>query len=136
MPWEGTAKYFKRATGLPPHVMLYSFIKGIECQVRDIPKRMEDMLDKRQMAGPLSLERVMEAVEKSPIMAKIANDLASLRRQNHSLAASAAATAEHATINRPYNVMARLQREYQHPDKIYHRVPPTWKFPLLNLQPM
>ena len=24
----------------------------------------------------------------------------------------------------------------QHLNKIYHRVPPTWKFPLLNLQPM
>ena len=87
------------------------------------------------MAGPLCLERVMEAVEKSPVMVKIVNELASLRRQNNSLAESAAATG-HTTTPRMYNVMAWLQREYEHPDKIYCWVPPSWKFPPLNLQPM
>ena len=71
--------------------MIYSFIKNIKTQVKSIPVQMEDLLDKCQMAGPLSLEKVMEAVEKSAVMIKISNDLVSLRRQNNSLAVSAAA---------------------------------------------
>ena len=106
-------------TGLPPHVMLYSFIKNIETHVKSIPAQMEDLLDKRQMAVPHSLEKVMEAVEKSAVMVKISNDLASLRRQNNSLAVSAAARQTNATTPCTYNVMAQLQRDYQHPDRVY-----------------
>ena len=66
-----------------------------------------------------SLEKVMEAGQKSSVMIKISNDLASLRRQNNSLLVSAAARQTNATTSCTYNVMAQLQRDYQHPDRVY-----------------
>jgi hypothetical protein len=59
----------------------------------------------------------------------------SMRRQNNSLLVSAAAGQTNATTPCTYNVMARLH-DYQHPDRVYRRVPPTWSFPALNLRPM
>ena len=32
--------------------------------------------------------------------------------------------------------MERLQRDYQHPDRVYRQVQSNWSFPALNLQPV
>ena len=39
IPWERHYKYFKPASGIPPHVMLYAYIKSLELQVQDIPNQ-------------------------------------------------------------------------------------------------
>jgi hypothetical protein len=134
MPWEAHYKYFKPASGIPPHVMLYAYIKNLDVQVQNIPKKMEELLDKRQMAGPLSLDQIARAVENGPRIAGIANDLAVLRRmmQGSSIVAQASA----ATNQTNQRTDARLHRQYSHPDGKHRRVPPSWTFPKLSLQSM
>jgi hypothetical protein len=68
MPWESHYTYFKPASGLPPHVILYAYIKGLDTKLDGLPQMIEDLLDKRQMAGPLSLDQIARAVENGLVM--------------------------------------------------------------------
>lgn len=145
MPWEAHYTYFKPASGIPPHVMLYAYIKSLDVQVQDIPNKIEQMLDRRQMAGPLSLDQIARAVENGPRIAGMASDLASLRQL---IAANASGVASHGGSNdvvldmrdttavTVQHANARLHRQYLHSDGKHRRVPPSWKFPKLSLQGM
>ena len=131
MPWESHYTYFKPASGLPPHVILYAYIKGLDVKLDGLPKMIEDLLDKRQMAGPLSLDQIARAVENGPVMRAMAADLASLRARSIQSTASPSANVNNATNAR---FMARLHRQYNHPDGKSRRVPPSWVLPKISFQ--
>lgn len=135
MPWESHYKYFKPASGLPPHVILYAYIKELDVKVQGIPNKIEELLDRRNMAGDLSLDQIARAVENGPRMAAMAADLAALRRANAVLN-NDVGTGAGTPDNNPGTVTARLHRQFRHPDGKMRRVPPTWDFPRLNLQAM
>eukprot|EP00586_Coscinodiscus_wailesii_P023886 CAMPEP_0172504834 /NCGR_PEP_ID=MMETSP1066-20121228/181697_1 /TAXON_ID=671091 /ORGANISM="Coscinodiscus wailesii, Strain CCMP2513" /LENGTH=60 /DNA_ID=CAMNT_0013281193 /DNA_START=62 /DNA_END=241 /DNA_ORIENTATION=+ len=60
MPWEyGYKKYFQKLTGIPAHVVIMAYIKGMQDNisglskaVENVPLDLERLLEKRQMAGP------------------------------------------------------------------------------------
>jgi hypothetical protein len=60
-------------TGLPPHVILYAYIKSLDVKIEDMPKKIEELLDRRQMAGPLSLDQIARAVENGSRITAMAN---------------------------------------------------------------
>eukprot|EP00956_Cyclotella_meneghiniana_P022434 scaffold42466_cov42-Cyclotella_meneghiniana.AAC.1 len=76
MPLESHYKYFSPASGIPPYVMIYAYIKSLDVTVDNMPQKFEAMLDRRQMAGPLSLDQIAQAVENGPRITAIANDIA------------------------------------------------------------
>jgi hypothetical protein len=130
MPWENHYTYFKPASGLPPHVILYAYIKGLDIKLDGLPKMIEDLLDKRQMAGPLSLDQIARAVENGPVMRAMAADLASLRARSIRESGADAGVGDSTTPR----MMARLHRQYNHPDGKSRRVPPSWTIPKLSFQ--
>ena len=141
MPWESHYKYFKPATGLPPHVILYAYIKSLDVKIEDMPKKMEELLDRRQMAGPLSLDQIARAVENGSRITAMANDISALmtmvQENTVRLAAAAPVPASvdvNQTTQRPF---ARLHAQYKHStDGKYRRVPSSWQFPKISLQAM
>ena len=113
MPWERHYKYFKPASGIPPHVVLYAYIKSLEVQVQDIPNQLERLLDRRQMTGPLSLDQIAIAVGNGPRISGMANDIVSLVRMVQAGAIAAgtpAAGSTETTRNRTATATARLHR--------------------------
>jgi hypothetical protein len=80
MPWEGHYKFFKPATGLPPHVMIYAHLKEIKQNVAAMPDRLFQQIESRGMLGDLSLDQITRAVEDGPRLTAMANDIAALRR--------------------------------------------------------
>ena len=80
MPWESHYKYFKPASGLPPHVVIFAHLKSLDVRIQEMPRKKEELLDKRSMAGPLSLDQIARAVENGPRMSSMASDIAALRR--------------------------------------------------------
>ena len=133
MPWESHYKYFKPASGLPPHVMIYAYIRGLEEKVQNIPSKIEEILDKQQMTGPLSLDQIAKAVENGQRISGIHNQMAALTRMLENNQFTAGGSDRHSTT---HATNARLVRQYGHPDGKYRRVPSDWKFPMLHLQPM
>ena len=132
MPWEGHYKYFKAATGLPPHVMMFAYLKEINQNVSNIPHTLFERIENRGMLGDLSLEQITRAVEQGPRLTAIANDVAALRRivQEGSISTGGG----HSTSAARQNI--RLVCEFKHGDGKYRRVPPSWTFPSLQLQNM
>eukprot|EP00804_Cyclotella_cryptica_P001683 CCRYP_009072-RA/>CCRYP_009072-RA protein AED:0.30 eAED:0.29 QI:0/-1/0/1/-1/1/1/0/334 len=132
---DGTT-FVKPATGLPPHVTIFAYIKGLEQQMENMPSRIEEILDKRQMSGPLSLDQIVVAVENGPRMKAIAEDLAAMRRRV--IRGSSDGDGEengNANSARPRHLVnARLIQQYKHSDGKYCRVPSSWKVPLLPMQ--
>lgn len=141
MPHDGHYKFFAPATGLPPHVLIYSYLKGLQKEMRDgfegIPKKIEEILDRRTMNGQLSLDQLTRAVENGPLLTSMAGDLARLTnliQQNGMLRSDDGGGGAQSTLGRP-NI--RLVCEYRHSsDGKSRRVPSTWKFPSLPLQNM
>lgn len=139
MPWESHYKYFSPATGIPPHVMIYAYIKSLDVKVENMPQKIEEILDRRQMAGPLSLDQIATAVENGPRITAIANDIAALRRviQENGVVRGNTDTQASTSVNPlTQQPLARLQRQYQHPDGKVRRVPPSWEFPKLSMLAM
>ena len=109
-----------------------------------MPQKFEAMLDRRQMAGPLSLDEIAQAVENGPRITAIANDIATLRRvtrrviqENVGVAGANNNTQASTSVNPlTQQPLARLQRQYQHPDGKVRRVPPSWEFPKISLLAM
>ena len=130
MPWEGKSRYFKPASGIPPHILHLAALRDLKEQVVNLlPQKIEEMLDRRNMNGQLSMDQVIQAVENGPRLAAMANDIAALRRMN----------ADAGTTNNTRRMPdrnARLMREFKHGENLYRRVPPSWKFPSLGLQQM
>jgi hypothetical protein len=141
MPWEAHYKYYKPATGLPPHVILFAYVKSLDLQIKDIPNKIEELLDRRQMAGALSLDQIARAVENrmGPRMTAMAADVAALRASNVD-SASADGTNNvgggHGANSSQSTARLRLHYQFQHRDGKQRRVPPTWQIPKLSLQPM
>ena len=134
MPWESHYKYFKPASGLPPHVIIYAHLKEVQMKVDGIPDKIEELLDRRNMMGNLSLDQIVRAVEAGPRMSRMSEDLAALR------AGIPRATPnnndERTHNNNGQGVTVRLHAQFVHSDGKTRRVPPSWTFPKLNLQPM
>ena len=91
MPWEGKSRYFKSASGLPPHAVMYAYMKtlkhslesgvrGLNEAIDSIPDKIEAMLDQRSMIGQLSLEQIARAVEEGPRLQAMAKDISALQR--------------------------------------------------------
>lgn len=143
MPWEDHYIFFAPATGLPPQVMLYSYIRGLKKEVTEgfanIPKVFRELFDERTMNGQLSLTQLTRAVEDGPKMNAMANDIAAMRSLIEQYGYAAAAAGEGAgmsqrNVARP-NI--RLVRQYVHSsDGKCRRIPADWTFPSLPLQAM
>jgi hypothetical protein len=138
MPWEDKYKYFQPATGLPPHIIISAYMRGMHEDILAIPAKIEEMLQQRQMAGPLSLAQIAERIENGPKMKAMQEDLAFLK--NHLLNGGtgihvAAGTSVGTRIRPTTRHNMRLFKEYHHNGN-YRRVPSTWKFPALPLQNM
>jgi hypothetical protein len=66
----------------------------IDVKIEDMPKKIEELLDRRQMAGPLSLDQIACAVENGSCITAMANNISALMRmvqQNTVRLAAAAA---------------------------------------------
>ncbi len=53
MPWQAHHKYFKPASVLPPHVIIYAYIKEVGAKMENILSAIKKLLDKCQMMGQL-----------------------------------------------------------------------------------
>ena len=136
MPWEGHYKYFAPASGLPPHVMIYAYIKSLDMKIQNIPQKIEELLDRRNMMGALSLDQIARAVENGPRISAMINDIATMKRRmenniNITVQAGASEGAGRAIVRR-----ARPHYQYKHPDGKERHVPVGWTFPLVGLKLM
>lgn len=143
MPWEDHyEKYFQKATGIPPHVVLMAYIKGMQADisgltnaVQNIPSELDRLLERRQMAGPLSLESIVDAVQNGPVMTGMARDVARLTEMLTDGGQLRTDGSRNTSNQRAAHNM-RLVTQYRHADGEYRRVPRTWTFPSLHLQNM
>ena len=82
MPWQKHYRYFKPATGLPPHVLMYAYIRDVQQDVNDIPRRLEELLDSRQMLGGVPInqitDRIINAVENGAMLRSLTRDVATI----------------------------------------------------------
>jgi hypothetical protein len=141
MPWEAHYKYYKPASGLPPHVILYAYVKSLDLQIQDIPRKLEELLDRRQMAGPLPLEQIARAVENGPRIAAMAAGMTAMAEDIRALRTAAQNNSTGEVTNNVDNrggndPTARLHRQYRHPDGKERRVPVSWQIPKLTVQSM
>lgn len=125
--------YFKPASGLPPHIVIFAHLKSLDVRIQEMPRKMEELFDMRSMAGPLSLDQIARAVENGPRMSLMASDIAALRRMvqdnNPSVEGGGAGTG--VLVNQ--QPFARLHVQYRHGDGKERRVPPSWSMPKISL---
>jgi hypothetical protein len=57
-------------------------LAGLQDAARDVPRQLEELLDRSQMAGPLSLEAIVNAVQNSPMISEMARDMVAMRRMS------------------------------------------------------
>lgn len=57
-------------------------LAGLQDAARDVPRQLEELLDRSQMAGPLSLEAIVNAVQNSPMIYEMARDMVAMRRMS------------------------------------------------------
>jgi len=89
MPWEdGKRRYFKEATGLPPHVIMFAYQKQLMNSVKAIPRQVEQILDRRQMMSNMSIDDLAEHIANGPRFQGMSNDIRALRDSVASLAAN------------------------------------------------
>mmetsp|Transcript_24517 Transcript_24517/g.55528 ORF Transcript_24517/g.55528 Transcript_24517/m.55528 type:complete len:254 (-) Transcript_24517:29-790(-) len=136
MPWDGNRRYFKEASGLPPHVIMFAYQKQLMESVEAIPQRIEQILDRRQMMSNMSVEDIAELIARGPRFQGIANDIRAVRESVAALAANGVRQGRTGqTANAAPAQNFRLLRQYRHAsDGKERRVPPNWKFPNLSLQ--
>ncbi|EJK64045.1 hypothetical protein THAOC_15260, partial [Thalassiosira oceanica] len=145
MPWDGKRRYFKEASGLPPHVIMFAYQKQLMQSVESIPEKIEQILDRRQMMANMSVDDLAEHIANGSRFQGMANDIRALRDSIASLTANGlrqarggqpSASAMPAKLAPDQNY--RLLRQYRHAsDGKDRRVPPTWRFPSkLPLQTM
>jgi hypothetical protein len=109
-------------------------ITGLTTAVQNVPSEIERLLERRQMAGPLSLESIVNAVQNGPVMTGMAADVARLAQLLADDGQLRIDGSRNASARRAHNM--RLIAEYRHADGEYRHVPHTWKFPSLHLQNM
>jgi len=141
MPWQNHFKYFQKPTGLPVHVTIFQYLKELERDVRNVPEKLEEILDRRNMTCGISIEQITRAVEAGPRITAMLNELAGIRRMINSNTRFSAAGADGTTGGGAVTLTevrrdVRLVRQYKHADGKYRRAPPSWCFPKLNMQPM
>ena len=71
MPWQDHHIYFAEATGLPPHVIELAKLTEIKACIDAIPQRVEEILENKQLNGPVSLAQMRRLVENSPAIKKM-----------------------------------------------------------------
>lgn len=149
MPWEGHYKYFAPASGLPPHVVLYAYVRGLRedwnrgndavlSAIESIPGKMENILDARHMIGDLSLDQIASALENRPMMQGISRDIAALKKmiEDGAFRSSNQQRPNEQIQMTPGTSERRRCNLFQHPDGKLRRVPPHWRFPSVGLQHM
>lgn len=142
MPWENNRNVcFKPASGLPPQTVMLAYIKGLREDakknaelIQNLPEKIGEMMDNRNMTGTLTLEQITRAIENGPRFQAMANDISSLRRMFAEGNVAVATSARRGNNTPVHNL--RLQRQYQHSPGVYRRVPRGWNFPKLGLQGM
>ena len=131
MPWDDHYKYFKiEATGLPAHVTILAEMRGVERNLDDLPKKLEQMLETRQMNGPVTLAQMRIMVNDNKRMKNI--------EENISLLTSIVKEGQFAG-SQTDEITGGLGRKYEmfdHQDGLKRRVPPNWHFPKLLMQHM
>ena len=134
LPWEDSSKYFKDATGIPPHVTLLANVETLKQLILALPHRFNEMLDARSHHGTLSLQQIVTAVENGPLLRSIAADITSLKTTDFAGGRTGVNARNNDAVTTTSNM--RLFCEYKHSDGCYRRVPKGWKFPKLPLQQM
>lgn len=123
------------------HVTIFQYLKELERDVRNVPEKLEEILDRRNMTCGISIEQITRAVEAGPRITAMLNELAGIRRMINSNTGFSAAGADGTTGGGAVTLTevrrdVRLVRQYKHADGKYRRAPPSWCFPKLNMQPM
>ncbi len=166
MPWEDHYIYFADSSGLPPHVTQLSKLQEIlkrqdesdakmeahhnktDAKIDALPGVLEELLDDRQMAGPVSVSQIKKLIDDSPRMKKMeaaskkmeaaVTNLATTVAQQSTLVARRAASdvdMDTGTIEGTGSAGSRYQL-FQHEDGKSRRIPSGWKIPSLSVQHM
>ena len=141
MPWEDHHIYFAPATGLPPHVVQMNQVEKLQAQVDDLPRVFEQILDDKQMAGPVSKREMRKMIEQNPtirrvegIMARVEAFLDAKERPDEP---ENDGSAESGDRNRGRAGRRSTQfGKFLHPDGVERRIPEGWYFPNLAIQHM
>ena len=136
--------YFKDASGLPPHVLIYAAQQRMQKDLDKLPNvieaRLRQLLDEQTLNGQLTLDQLRTAVENGAMMQGLVSDMAEIKQMLAAGAAGRSApglvegTAGAAVAANPSSPNLWLARQYNHGDNVYRRVPKKWKFPKLGLQ--
>ena len=100
-----------------------------------LPGKIGEMLDERATRGALTLDQIVRAAEQAPQLTGISKDVALIKQMTsgHERQEHADARVE---TRRGMGPTARFMCEFRHRDGDYRRVPRTWVFPTLGLQPL
>ena len=129
MPWDDTYKYFARATGLPPHVMHFAYFEKINKNITSLIPAFEDMLDRRQFNGQISLDQMRNLIVQSDTFQNMASDIANIRA---GIANGSGLSAGSSNSDGTVGGAIRFDL-HDHSDGVRRRVPPTWTFPHVSL---
>ena len=93
------------------------------------------MLNERATRGGLTLDQIVRAVEQAPQLTGISKDVALIKQM---MSRNEQQEHEDARAERRMGMRqtVRCMREFKHGDGDYRRVPRTWIFPTLGLQPL
>ena len=130
MPWEDHAVYFADATGLPPHVLHLSKLQQLEDKVDKMPKKLEDMLEAKQMNGPVSLAQMKTIVATCPIVRRME---ATMIRMEAVIESRGVSAEPDQVADFTGGIGTRFDL-FDHPDGKKRRIPPSWEIPKIQLQ--
>ena len=137
MPWEGKYRYFKQPSGISPHTLLLGHIRGLKASFEAMPAKIETMMDKSGSCGESLIDQIVRAVGEASQHSAMSNYIISIKQmiEDMDVARETAGNRQHQTQRGSVKHM-RLLGEFKHGNDDYRRVPSTWKFPSLSLQPM
>lgn len=128
MPWDKHYVYFADATGLMPHHIQMHNQMRIEKKIDELPKRFEELLDERQMAGPVSLAQMQKLVDNSPVVKRLEQNVCKMSAMIESrYGTETAAVSSQRQVDYNY-------RGFPHPDGTLRGIPVEWDFPTGTLQ--
>ena len=140
MPWEDRFRYFKQPTGIPPHSLLLGHFWGLKPsfekpgqKLNELPIKSGEMLDERDTHGGLTLDQIVQAVEQAPQLSGISKDVTHIKQM---MSKNNEHEHEDVGAQRRIRQTARFMREFKHGKNDYRRVPRTWTFSTLGLQPL
>lgn len=128
MPWDDHYVYFAEATGLMPHHIQMNNQMRIEKKIDKLPERFEEILDERQMAGPVSLAQMQKLVDNSPVVKRLEQNVCKMSAMIESRYGNEAAAES------SQRRVGSNSRAFPHPDGTLRGIPVGWDFPTGTLQ--